>query len=179
MAKMVRNKHSGISGRMSSECETADWRCSSENELRHPSRRKRPEKTTDEAIKALQEVLHELVGKFKELIQPPEDRFAELAAKWKMDTRFVSNVTSKSMDISYQKIIGMGPAAVPLIIKDLIDNGPNDWFWALYVITDENPITDNIAGNMSEMTEAWIKWGRTKGYPPDSLQKTSSVFQAS
>jgi hypothetical protein len=68
------------------------------------------------------------------------------------------------MHPAYQKIIGMGEPAIPLILKDLEKNGPNDWFWALTAITDENPITQDIAGNMAAMTEAWLQWGRNAGY---------------
>jgi hypothetical protein len=87
---------------------------------------------------------------------PEQKRLTELAAKWKTETRFISNITTKSMHIAYQKIIGMGPNAVSLILKDLVENGPNDWFWALSAITDRNPITSDIAGNTRAMTEAWI-----------------------
>ena len=68
------------------------------------------------------------------------------------------------MHLAYQKIIGMGELAIPLILKDPAVNGPNDWFWALTAITDENPITKKIAGNMAAMTEAWLQWGRKAGY---------------
>ena len=82
-----------------------------------------------------------------------EERFRELARKWKSETRFFSNVSKRVMDLSYQRIISMGEAAVPLILKDLAENGPDDWFWALTVITGENPITEDIAGNMNAMAE--------------------------
>jgi hypothetical protein len=98
---------------------------------------------------------------------PAEQRFRELATHWKAETKFVSNVTTKSMHPAYQKIIGMGERALPLILRDLVDNGPNDWFWALNVIADDNPVTDGIAGNMAAMTEAWLQWGRKAGYLKD------------
>ena len=72
----------------------------------------------------------------------------------------------------------MGEPAIPLILKDLADNGPNDWFWALTAITDENPITEEIAGNMVAMTEAWLQWGKGAGYlndcqnPPNGSSQT-------
>ncbi|MFO0966710.1 MAG: hypothetical protein U0793_14145 [Gemmataceae bacterium] len=50
-------------------------------------------------------------------------RFGRLSRTWKKETRFVSNVRTKAMHIAYQKIIGMGQAAVPLILADLRDNG--------------------------------------------------------
>jgi hypothetical protein len=108
-----------------------------------------------------------------------EERFKKLAAQWKQETKFMSNVTAKSMHIAYQRIIGMGPAALPLIIDDLEQNGPNHWFWALYVITDANPVSEQIAGNMKAMTEAWITWWKTVVCLPDSLQKMNGVSQPS
>lgn len=35
---------------------------------------------------------------------------------------------------------------------------------ALTAITDHNPITPEIAGNMVQMTQAWLQWGRKAGY---------------
>ena len=87
--------------------------------------------------------------------------------------------TAKSVNPSYQKIIGMGEAAVPFILKDLRDNGPADWFWALNMITDENPITEDMAGNMKAMTEAWLQWGIKVGYLRDYQRTTNNVSQTS
>jgi len=99
-------------------------------------------------------------------------RFADLAAQWKRESRLISNVTKKSLHPAYQQIIGMGDAAVPLILRDMETNGPDDWFWALTSITGANPITDAISGNIPAMTEAWLQWARQAGYLTDSLQKT-------
>src|SRR5436309_2066766 len=86
-----------------------------------------------------------------------EQRFNRLATVWKSETELMSKVTKRILHPAYQKIIGMGESAIPLILKDLAENGPNDWFWALTAITDENPITKEIAGNMSAMAEAWLQ----------------------
>jgi hypothetical protein len=91
-------------------------------------------------------------------------RFRELAAKWRAETKFVSNVSKRSLHPAYQRIIGMGEAVVPLILQDLQENGPDDWFWALSAITGENPITEGIAGNTDAMAQAWLKWGARAGY---------------
>jgi hypothetical protein len=72
------------------------------------------------------------------------------------------------MHPAYQKIIGMGEWAIALILRELAENGPDDWFWALTAITDENPITEKMAGDMRAMTEAWLQWGRRAGYLDDS-----------
>ena len=53
----------------------------------------------------------------------------------------------KSLVFSYQKIIGMGPAVVPLILSEL-ETEPDHWFWALEAITDENPVSESDAGDV-------------------------------
>jgi hypothetical protein len=96
-----------------------------------------------------------------------EQRFNKLAKTWKSETELISKVTKKVMHPAYQKIIGTGESALPLILNDLLENGPDDWFWALTAITDANPITNEMAGNMAAMTEVWLQWGRNAGYLKD------------
>lgn len=96
-----------------------------------------------------------------------EQRFNALAVVWKSETELDSKVSKRILHPAYQKIIGMGEPAIPFILKDLSENGPNDWFWALTAITDENPITKEIAGDMPAMTEAWLQWGKKAGYLND------------
>jgi hypothetical protein len=93
-----------------------------------------------------------------------KQRFRKLARAWKSETELISKVSKRVLHPAYQKIIGMGEAAVPFILQDLADNGSDDWFWALTAITDANPITAKIAGNMPAMTEAWLQWGRNASY---------------
>jgi hypothetical protein len=105
-----------------------------------------------------------LEGTRVEVLVRDEQRFQKLASLWKSETKFLSNISKKVMHPAYQKIIGMGELSVPLILHDLAENGPDDWFWALTAITDENPITEETAGNMAAMTEAWLQWGKRRGY---------------
>ena len=95
--------------------------------------------------------------------QPIEREFARLANIWKQQTGHLSNVTTKCMHAAYQQIIGMGRAAIPFILRDLRDS-KKDWFWALTSIAGENPILPQHAGKINRMTEAWLQWGRSKGY---------------
>jgi len=74
---------------------------------------------------------------------------------------FMSSITQMAIHPSYQRIIGMGQPAVPLILKELQQN-PSYWFWALGAITGQNPAEK--AGTFDEVVEAWLKWGRAKGY---------------
>jgi hypothetical protein len=88
-----------------------------------------------------------------------EERFKRLAQQWSEESAFISSVTDIAMLPSYQKIIGMGWAAVPFILEDLKQE-PQHWFWALRAITDIDPVPKEDAGNIQKMTEAWLKWGR-------------------
>jgi hypothetical protein len=63
----------------------------------------------------------------------------------------------------YQQIIGMGTAAVPLILEEL-RHEPDQWFWALECITEENPVPREDAGRVRAMADAWIRWGAERGF---------------
>ena len=91
------------------------------------------------------------------------ERFQELRDDWKARTRHLSNTAQISLVFSYQNIIGLGPAAVPLILEEL-EKEPDHWFWALEAITGENPVSEDDAGDMQASADAWIQWGRKNGH---------------
>lgn len=90
------------------------------------------------------------------------ERFRELRNDWKSKTRHLSNTAQISLVFSYQKIIGMGPAVVPLILSEL-EKEPDLWFWALEAITDANPVSESDAGDIEASARVWVQWGRDKG----------------
>lgn len=67
------------------------------------------------------------------------------------------------MHEAYQRIIGIGPEAILLILRELKKN-PDDWFWALNAITEENPIPEESEGKINEMIKSWLQWGRDNGF---------------
>jgi hypothetical protein len=89
--------------------------------------------------------------------------FERLTEDWQRDTRHLSFDRQIAMHPSYQAIIGMGPAVLPLIF-DALQNELDHWFYALAVITRENPVPQNEAGHMEQMRERWLAWGRRRGY---------------
>ena len=95
----------------------------------------------------------------------PEDlaRFQVLARRWKHETADLSNIAKKAMHSAYQEIIGMGQAALPLLLAEL-KREPDDWFWALHAITGANPVPMESRGNLQIMVEAWRQWGSVRGY---------------
>ena len=92
-----------------------------------------------------------------------ERSFRELAEVWSEETRFLSSVPDRIMHPAYQRIIGLGPAVVPLLLQDL-ERQPTHWFWALKAITGEDPVAPEHAGAVQKMADAWIDWGRRRGY---------------
>ena len=89
-------------------------------------------------------------------------RFRRLAAEWKEQSRYLSNTAQMAMLKPYQRIIGMGWPAVPLILEEM-RREPDQWFWALEAITEENPIPAEALGKIRPMTQAWIEWGIGRG----------------
>ena len=93
-------------------------------------------------------------------------RFEQLRDEWKSQSRYLSNTAQIAMLWSYQQIIGMGPAVVPLILGEL-RRETDHWFWALEAISGENPAPPEAAGKVDETAKAWLDWGRRKGLLSD------------
>ncbi|MCI0387582.1 MAG: hypothetical protein MOB07_02260 [Acidobacteria bacterium] len=66
-----------------------------------------------------------------------EGLFQELANQWRRETAHLSLAIKKVMHPAYQRIIGLGPDAVPLILREL-QRRSGHWFWALKAITGED-----------------------------------------
>jgi hypothetical protein len=90
------------------------------------------------------------------------DRFRRLADEWKHQSKHLSNTAQMAMLRPYQRIIGMGREALPYILAELRSE-PDQWFWALEAITEENPVPPEAAGKVRLMAEAWIEWGERQG----------------
>ncbi len=92
-----------------------------------------------------------------------EEKFRRLAETWHKAVAHHSSSTIRTNHPAYQEIIGMGQGVVPLLLRDLEENHSH-WFAALQAITGANPIAPSDAGRISQMREAWLRWGREKGY---------------
>jgi hypothetical protein len=85
-----------------------------------------------------------------------------LVTEWKQATRYTSSMSDLATHPAYQRIIGLGPAALPLILREL-RRAPDHWFWALKAITGEDPVPSTARGNLSEMTKVWLRWAAERG----------------
>ena len=90
------------------------------------------------------------------------EKFNNLAETWEKETEFVSSINDIIIHPAHMQIIGMGPKTVPLIF-DRMQKESGLWFWALEFITGENPVTEDIRGNIQAMSQAWLDWGWENG----------------
>jgi hypothetical protein len=90
--------------------------------------------------------------------------FNQLADEWRKERGITSSATKMAMCPAYQQIIGMGISVVPFILRELKnkDNDPEHWFWALEMITREDPVPISSYGNTVEMARAWVSWGENQ-----------------
>lgn len=107
--------------------------------------------------------IREAERRAKEATRELEATFQQLAEQWMRETAAQSFASHKIMHPAYQRIIAMGDKAIPMILREL-QRRPHHWFWALRMITNESPIPQQAQGNMRAMSEAWLEWGRQKGY---------------
>jgi hypothetical protein len=87
--------------------------------------------------------------------------FEELAATWHSDTAFESSMTALVNHPAYQRIIGLGPDAVPYLLLSL-KTQPDHWFAALTAITGADPVSRSDRGDIEKMAAAWLDWGRAR-----------------
>lgn len=89
--------------------------------------------------------------------------FERLSDEWERDRPRGVDITEMVMHPVYQRIIGMGPRAIPLLLARLEKN-PGHWFWALHAITQAEPVPPESFGNLKGMAAAWLAWGKSHGY---------------
>lgn len=86
--------------------------------------------------------------------------FDEQVEIWRRDTGHLSSTLHRVTHPSYQRIIGLGPQALPLILSELKAR-PDFWFWALRAISGDDPTEpqDNLEGAIT----SWLHWGAERG----------------
>ena len=88
------------------------------------------------------------------------EEFESLADRWETETAFESVVVRKAMNPAYQRIIGMGPRVIPLILRRL-EQEPRQWFWALTALSGEDPAAGS--DTVDDAAHAWLAWGKARG----------------
>lgn len=88
-------------------------------------------------------------------IRPVRKQFEEYRDAWQQKSQFMSSVTDIVLIPEYQKIIGLGRPALPLIIDEL-RHSVDHWFWALTAIAGADYAEG--ATTLSEASDRWIEW---------------------
>lgn len=92
-----------------------------------------------------------------------ERQFLDLAATWKRERGPHSSSARLAEHPAYQRIIGMGPDVVSLLLREL-EREPDHWFRALHALMGADPVPLKGRGMPREMAQAWLRWGRNQGY---------------
>ncbi|NEO34968.1 MAG: hypothetical protein F6J90_01065 [Moorea sp. SIOASIH] len=90
-------------------------------------------------------------------------KFTALASQGRQEVEALSSTVEMSKHPAYQEIIKMGEGVIPFLLEDLQQN-PLYWLPALRQITQENPVLPEERGKIKQMAQAWLNWGRQKGY---------------
>jgi hypothetical protein len=106
--------------------------------------------------------------------QDPQAKFELLRDEWLASIGPTSDLEEIAMIWPYQRIIGMGYPAVPLILQELRER-PHHWFWALRAITGENPVPPTARGKIEEMAKYWLQWGAENGFITDEPARTTTL----
>jgi hypothetical protein len=87
-------------------------------------------------------------------------KFRQFARRWRDETAFISSVQEMVTNYWYQRIVGLGRPALPLILDEM-RNRPDHWFWALRAISGEDPVRPGA--DFDEALGEWQAWGKRKG----------------
>ena len=91
------------------------------------------------------------------------DKFRRLAAVWRAETAYVSSSSDLVAHPAFQEIVGLGPAVIPLLLREL-EKRSGHWHRALRRITGADPVPPADRGNIDKAAEAWLRWGKEHGY---------------
>jgi hypothetical protein len=88
-----------------------------------------------------------------------KEHFKSLANEWKLETSHLSFIRQKIAHVAFLKILLMGEKALPYIIEE-IQTDPNHWFFALRLISGDNPV--RAGASVEEAVAAWTDWWTEK-----------------
>lgn len=99
---------------------------------------------------------------------PRIDRYANWAEgvfkanlnRWQQESMIESDWDAVTQLDSFQRIVGLGGAAIPLILQEL-DHSPSLLVLALEDILGSGPLSDDMRGDVPRMIGAWKEWLQT------------------
>jgi hypothetical protein len=98
-----------------------------------------------------------------EPVETVEEKFRRLASTWRAETAYVSSSSDLVAHPAFQAIVGMGPAVIPLLLREL-EHRTGHWHRALRLITSADPVPAADRGDIDKAAEAWLRWGKEQRY---------------
>ena len=83
--------------------------------------------------------------------------FYSVLRRWRSETAFESDPDKITSHPSYKALVNNAELITPLIIDDLRVH-PSLLVWVLDDTIEEKPYSDDVIGNIPQMTNAWIAW---------------------
>ena len=90
------------------------------------------------------------------------EQFHHLAETVHEECAHLSSIREIVLHPAYLQVVGMGPQALPLILREL-EHKRGHWFWALRAIAQEDPVLPEHRGVVAKMAQDWLDWARRKG----------------
>jgi hypothetical protein len=94
--------------------------------------------------------------------------FDDLVRVWTEETLLSSSTIEICTHWAYQRIIGLGPDVVPLILE-AVGQGQRHWTWALAALTGENPARET--DSQAAAADAWLRWADERGLIQRSVER--------
>jgi hypothetical protein len=131
----------------------------------HPSESTSPENAAENILPGIIYLQCEMFSS-GEIFVDEYARFESLIGQWHMERGATSLLSEMVHCPAYEKIMALGPKAIELILARLESEGddPDHWFWALQVLSGDNPVSEEDEGNLRKMAITWLRWGAEKGY---------------
>lgn len=92
------------------------------------------------------------------------EKFQRLTSVWRAETAYVSSSSDLVAHPAFQELVGMGPAVIPLLLREVENRTPGHWHRALRRITGTDPVPPADKGDIDKAAVAWLRWGREQGY---------------
>ena len=116
----------------------------------------------DEETERFFKELDNLTAPKDRLTREEVERFYKLAVEWIRGTASCSSTIEMAKHPAYLKIESMGTRVVPLLLREL-ELRPAFWFAALRHLTGADPVKPEQRGNLKQMADAWLEWGKDQG----------------
>jgi hypothetical protein len=96
-------------------------------------------------------------------IKQLKEKFTVLADNWHQESDCLSSPKKITENGNYHSIISLGIQVIPFILQDLKERG-GLWYLALRRLSNEDPVSVEDRGDIQKMKNAWLRWGKRKGY---------------